>query len=137
MQSFTGERQASWINQKILRYADVLLMAAEAANEVGGAQNVALAEQYLEQVRARARGNNAGVLPRVSFVSKEQMRTAIQNDRRMELALEGDRFYDLVRWGLAETVLAPLGYQPRNRHFPLPQAAIDFSGGALVQNPDY
>jgi hypothetical protein len=55
----------------------------------------------------------------------------------MELALEGERFFDLVRWGLAPTVLAPMGYQNKHRHYPIPQPAIDFSGGVLVQNPDY
>ncbi|RYZ44466.1 MAG: RagB/SusD family nutrient uptake outer membrane protein, partial [Chitinophagaceae bacterium] len=45
MQTYTGERQAAWVNQRVLRYADVLLMAAEAANEVGGAANETLAAE--------------------------------------------------------------------------------------------
>ena len=65
------------------------------------------------------------------------MRTAIQQERRVELAMEGERFYDLVRWGLAEQVLGPQGYQPRHQYYPIPQSAIDFSGGILIQNPNY
>ncbi len=131
MQSLTGERQGGWINQKVIRYADVILMAAEAANELGGAANETLATDLLNMIR-----NRAG-LANVTFTNKAQLRTAIQNERRLELALEGERFYDLVRWGLAETVLAPLGYQPKHRYYPIPQQAIDRSNGVLVQNPDY
>lgn len=131
MQALTGERQGGWINQRVLRLADVILMAAEAANELGGATNQALAVNMVNQIRARAG------LPAVTFASKEQLRTVIQNERRFELALEGERFYDLVRWGLAPTVLGPLGYQHRHRYYPIPQPAIDFSGGVLTQNPEY
>ncbi|MFZ4056616.1 MAG: RagB/SusD family nutrient uptake outer membrane protein [Ferruginibacter sp.] len=130
-QVFTGSRQGGWINQRVIRYSDVLLMAAEAANELGGAANVTLAEGYLNQVRNRA------TLGNVSFVSQAQMRTAIQNERRYELALEGERFYDLVRWGLASSVLGPSGYLTKHKWYPIPQPAIDFAGGILVQNPDY
>ncbi|GAB2682814.1 RagB/SusD family nutrient uptake outer membrane protein [Flavihumibacter cheonanensis] len=137
VQLATSNRQNGWLNQPILRYADVLLMAAEAANEIGGAANEAKAVQYVNQIRARARGNNAAVLPNIAFTSKNQMRTAIQQERRVELAMEGERFYDLVRWGLAEQVLGPQGYQPRHQYYPIPQSAIDFSGGILIQNPNY
>jgi hypothetical protein len=65
------------------------------------------------------------------------MRTIIQNERRFEMALDGERFFDLVRWGLAPTVLGPLGYQLKHRFYPIPQAAIDASNGVLIQNPDY
>jgi len=120
----------------MLRYSDVILMAAEAANEIGGTANATLAVNYLEMVRARARGTNA-VLPKIEFSNQAQMRTAIQNDRRWELAFEGERFYDLVRWDLALSILGGQGYQARHRYLPLPQPAIDFAGGVLVQNPDY
>lgn len=137
-QQQTGDLHgAGWLNQRVYRYADVLLMAAEAANEIGGAENEQLAEDYLELVRARARAGNNAVLPKVEFVSQAQMRTAIQRERRSELAMEGERFFDLVRWGLAPTVLGPSGYQNRNRYYPLPQPVIDQSQGALVQNPEY
>ena len=72
------------------------------------------------------------------FSDQAQMRTAIQNERRYELAMEGERFYDLVRWGLAPTVHSALGYQNKNIDIILfhnPQ--FDFSGGVLVQNPEW
>jgi hypothetical protein len=138
MRSYTGQINAAggadWINHRIIRYADVLLMLAEASNELGDG---ATAAAMLEQVRARARGTNAGVLPPVEFVSQSQMRTAIKNERRWEFAMEGYRFYDLVRWGDAVSVLGSLGYQPKNAWYPIPQPAIDISGGVLVQNPNY
>ena len=58
---------------------------------------------------------------------------------RVELGLEFDRFYDLVRWGIAKEVLQAAGknYQDKNALLPLPQTEIDKSKGVLVQNPDY
>jgi hypothetical protein len=91
----------------------------------------------LEQVRARARGGNAAVLPPVAFVNQAQMRTAIKNERRWEFAMEGYRFYDLVRWGDAVTELGALGYTNRCRYYPIPQKAIDISDGVLIQNPEW
>ncbi len=51
--------------------------------------------------------------------------------------MEGYRFYDLVRWGDADAVLAGLGYTHKARLYPIPQKAIDLSGGVLVQNPEW
>jgi hypothetical protein len=65
------------------------------------------------------------------------MRTAIKNERRWEFAMEGYRFYDLVRWGDAIAELGALGYTNRCRFYPIPQKAIDLSGGVLVQNPEW
>jgi starch-binding outer membrane protein, SusD/RagB family len=126
--------EAPWINMRILRYADVVLMAAEAANELGDGP---LAATYLEMVRARARDGNNTILPPVPFISKDQMRAAIKRERRAEFGMEGERFFDLVRWGDAQAVLGPLGYQNRNRYYPIPQPAIDKSLGKLIQNPEY
>ena len=64
----------------------------------------------------------------------------IRHERRVELGLEPDRFYDLVRWGIASEVLHAAGkvnYQDKNALLPLPQSEIDKSKGVLVQNPDY
>jgi hypothetical protein len=133
----TGDRFANWLNIRLLRYADVLLMAAEAANELGGTANTTKALDYLELIRARARAGNAAVLPKITTTVQATLRTAIHQERRIEFAMENERFYDLVRWGEAETVLGPLGYQPRNRYYPFLQADIDKSGGVLKQNPDY
>jgi len=140
MRAYTGQINsaggADWINHRILRYADVLLMLAEAANETGDG---ATAAARLEEVRARARnsGSDATALPYIPFSGQSQMRTAIKNERRWEFAMEGYRFYDLVRWGDAQGALGGLGYQPRNEWYPIPQPAIDLSGGVLVQNPNY
>jgi hypothetical protein len=128
-----GENKNHWENIKILRYADVLLMAAEAANEDG---NPVLAANYLEEVRKRARGANTVILPRRSG-GQGLMRLYIKQERRIELALEGERFYDLVRWGDAASVLSGKGYQTKNQYYPIPQTAIDQSGGVLKQNPNY
>jgi len=83
-------------------------MRMSAANELGGSGNTTQAVNWLEMIRARARGGNNAILPKVEFTSQAQMRTAIQNERRWELAMEGERFFDLVRWGLAESVLTNL-----------------------------
>ena len=111
-------------------------MLAEASNELGDG---ATAEATLEQVRARARngGDPATILPHIAFTSQAQMRTAIKNERRWEFAMEGKRFYDLVRWGDAVSTLGTLGYQPKNALYPIPQPIITQFGGVLVQNPDY
>lgn len=122
----------AWINHRLLRYADVILMKAEAANETNDG---ATAAAMVELIRARARGGNAGVLPAIPFVNQAQMRTAIKNERRWEFAMEGYRFYDLVRWNDASAALGSLGYTDRCKYYPIPQKAIDLSGGVLVQNP--
>lgn len=137
MQAATGTRQGGWINQRVYRYADVLLMAAEAANEIGGAENVEDAVTWVNMVRARARGTNTTALPDVTFTTKDAFREIIKKERRAELAMEGDRFFDLVRWGDAQAVLGSAGYTNKHRYFPIPQAAIDFAGGILVQNPEW
>lgn len=138
MRQFTGEINnsggADWLNHRILRYADVLLMLAEASNELGDGTT---AENMVEMIRARARGANAGVLPHVAYANQAQMRQAIKDERRWEFAMEGYRFYDLVRWGDALTVLGGLGYTNRARYYPIPQQAIDLSGGVLQQNPEW
>lgn len=124
---------AAYINQPVLRFADVLLMGAEAANETGNGE---LAEEYLERVRARARGGQ-NVLPKVVYSNQAQMRAAIKHERLVELALEGGRFFDLVRWGDAQAVLGSSGYQPKHALYPLPKPEVDKSDGVLKQNPNY
>jgi hypothetical protein len=128
-----GENKNHWENIKIMRYADVLLIAAEAANEDG---NSGLAATYLEIVRKRAREANTSILPTISG-GQTTLRTAIKQERRIEFAMEGERFYDLVRWGDAGAVLGGKGYQIKHRYYPIPQTAIDQSGGILKQNPNY
>ncbi len=130
----TGDQSGGWVNHRTLRYADVLLMAAEAANETG---DIATSVKWVNAIRARARGTNSSVLPDIVGGSQAEMRTIIQNERHIEFAMEGERFFDLVRWGLADSVLAPLGYEHINHYYPLPQGQVDASHGVLVQNPDY
>ena len=117
-------------------------MAAEAANEAGGAANITKALAWLEMVRGRARGG-AAVLPAIiAPITQAALRTAIKKERRAEFGMEFERFYDLVRWtpagdGIdAPTILGPLGYQLRNRYYPIPQPALD-RANLLTQNPDY
>lgn len=135
-----GSRFGEWFNFRVIRYADVLLMAAEAANEIGGEGNIDLALDYLEQVRARARGGNDAILPPVTTRDQEELRQAIRHERQVELGMENERFFDLVRWGIDVETMHAAGktnYQPRHRFIPIPQVEIDRSGGVLEQNPDY
>jgi hypothetical protein len=124
--------QTSWgHHRRLMRYADVLLMAAEALNE-NNKQVDAL--QRLNEVRARARGGNALILPDIVELNKDLLRDIIINERRHELALEGQRFWDLVRTSKAATVLGPLGYVDKYKLLPIPQSQIDLSKGRLTQN---
>jgi hypothetical protein len=127
----------SGANVRLFRYSDLLLIAAEAANELG---NSAEALNYLNQVRERARQGDSTILPDVTTTNQAELRTAIWQERRIELAMEQHRYFDLVRQGQAETVFNNLdiNWTP-NKHevFPIPQAEIDISGGTLTQNPGY
>jgi hypothetical protein len=141
MRNFTGyinnNGDAGWINHRILRYADVILMLAEASNEMNDGPTAAA---NLEKIRNRASGNlgpTRTIVPYIPYANQVQMRTAIKNERRWEFAMEGYRFYDLVRWGDAISVLSGLGYTNRCRYYPIPQQAINLSGGVLVQNPEW
>jgi hypothetical protein len=118
----------AWINKRVLRYADVVLMTAECMNETG---NGATAVGLVNQIRSRAGLGN------LTFTTQAQLRADIKQERRVELGLEGERFFDLVRWGDATTVLGSLGYTNKCRFYPLPQPAIDKSAGKLVQNPEW
>ena len=104
------------MNIRLIRYSDVVLMAAEAANE----KNIpGEAVDYLEMVRARARGTNTNILPKITTNDQGELREAIRHDGRVELGLEPDRFYDLVRWGIASEVLHAAGkvnYQDKNAY---------------------
>jgi len=168
-------------NYKIMRFADLLLMAAEAEVEVGSLEK---ARTYVNRVRARSnkpetfvklKQKNApavdstigGVAVNAAtyvigtypdpWTDKATARTAVRFERKLELATEGHRFFDLVRWGIADQAInafltyekskLPAGYgtatftKGKNEYYPIPQRQIDLevSGGtsALKQNPGY
>ena len=122
-------------NIRVIRYAEVLLMNAEAANELN---NPAQAKTSLNAVRARARGGNNAILPDVTTNDKVQLREAIWHERRVELAMEFDRFFDVIRQGRGALVFGPKGFQAgKNELMPIPQNQIDLSAGVLTQNPGY
>lgn len=122
-------------NRRIIRYADVLLMAAEALNENGQS---AQALQYINEVRQRARAGDDTILPDITTTNQNELREIIYEERRRELFMEGLRFWDLVRTNRAAEILGPLGFvEGRHEVFPIPQSEIDISGGAITQHPNW
>lgn len=122
-----GSKDLKPKNIRLMRYAEVLLIYAEAASQIG---NTAEALAKLNLVRLRA----------VVAPSATATQADVWNERRLELAMERDRFFDLVRQGRAGTVLRAHGKaftDGKNEVFPIPQAQIDLSGGKLTQNPGY
>lgn len=112
-----------------IRYAEVLLMNAEANNELGTA---ALATTSLNLVRTRAG------LPATTATDQAGLRTAIWTERRLELAMENDRYFDVIRQGKAATIFGPKGWTAsKNEVWPIPYNEILLSGGKLIQNPGY
>lgn len=153
------------INYKIMRFADVLLMAAEC--EIDGGGTLEKAREYVNLIRARAAKAGTSV-PGASatyvistyvtpWTVAADARTAVRFERKLELGMEGHRFFDLVRWGIADVAINSfLAYEKpklsagygsatftkgKNEYFPIPQSQIDLhtTGGAstLVQNPGY
>lgn len=123
----TGDKIVNHNNNfRVFRYAETLMNAAELLVRTGG--DGSEAKRYLSQIRDRAfahRGNH----------EIEPTLDNILNERRLEFALEGHRFWDLVRFGKAEPVLGAKGYAPHKKHLPIPAAEIDKSMGTLKQNP--
>lgn len=122
-------------NRRILRYADVLLIAAEASNENN---KPAQALTFLNAVRARARAGNNAILPDIATTDKNALRDIIFNERRHELAMEGHRFWDLIRTNRAAAVLGPLGFVTgKHELLPIPQVEVDLSQKRITQNPNW
>lgn len=116
------------VNYRVIRYADVLLMAAEAHNRMASPDDV-LARQYLNEVRDRVD------MPLVNS-SGSALTDAIWHERRVELAGEGQRFFDLVRTGKAAAEID--GFETnKNEVFPIPQDEIDLAGAGWKQNKGY
>lgn len=142
------------MNTKYFRFADLLLMGAEAALEIGGHETQALT--WINRVRTRARNSGTTGYPlNLTTVTLKD----VYAERRVELAFEGHQFFDLVRTGRAKQVLSvdamqyPTTYHPdgrtapqewgdqfvegKNEILPIPQSEIDLSGGVLTQNPKH
>lgn len=128
-----------------MRFADILLLKAEALANLDGASNLDAAEAIVNQIRARV---SLPALPSTAKASKESMLNAVLKERRLELAFEGQRWFDLVRYDKVEEVMNTLnsrdsGRLPQRRAFtatsylfPIPSTAIDVNTN-LVQNPGY
>lgn len=124
----------------ILRYAEVLMMIAEAENEVNGPTQ----KVYNAVNRIRVRSGQPE-LP--TGLTKEQMRERIRNEWRVEFVFEGHRYFQLKRWKLMEKLVNGAVdpalptyikvFKPAFYYFPLPQTEIDKAGGVLVQDPNY
>lgn len=115
-------------NDRVIRYADVLLMHAEAAYQAGDEQG---AQNSLNQVRDRVK------IPHVHATGPALLE-AIYRERRIELGLEAHRFFDLVRTGRAPQVLGAQGFVAGvHERFPIPQSQIQATNGAITQNPGY
>ncbi|UCE92870.1 MAG: RagB/SusD family nutrient uptake outer membrane protein, partial [Flavobacteriaceae bacterium] len=158
-------QQHSGVNYHFIRYADVLLMAAEAAVETN---DLTKALGYVNQVRERALNSTTikatdgvtdaanydiGLYQPGDFGSQDMARTAVRMERRLELGMEGHRLFDLRRWGNMPQVMndyvdnesrtipnfGPKTSQVESKHnlFPVPVGAIDQSSGTLGQNPDW
>lgn len=153
------------MNYTVIRFADVLLMAAEAEVELG---NLDQALEYVNMVRERAAISehwvknletgedeaNYVISEYTSFPNQDFAREAVRFERKLELSGEGHRFFDLVRWGVAaEELNSYLDYEStllvtkfgganftegKNEYFPVPQTQIDIQGSdVLTQNPGY
>ncbi|MEM7162518.1 MAG: RagB/SusD family nutrient uptake outer membrane protein [Bacteroidota bacterium] len=123
-------------NDRVLRYADVLLLYAEASFQLGLEQD---ARDAVNEVRERARGGFGGILPDVNAGGPFLLQ-AIYHERRVELGLEGHRFFDLVRQGRAAEIMQGQGLsfvEGVHEIFPIPEVEITLSGGAITQNPGY
>ncbi|MBD3627460.1 RagB/SusD family nutrient uptake outer membrane protein [Cyclobacterium sp.] len=151
------------LNYYIIRYADLLLWKAEAAIQNGKLEE---GREYINRVRERAQlGSKVMNLEGTSeadnyqiqlysqpFANEEQALEALRTERRLEMAHEGHRFFDLVRWGLADKVLnayfeVEKTRRPhlsganfvagKNEYFPIPQNQIDLGRDLISQNPNY
>ena len=118
-------------NYRAIRFADVLLMAAEAFNK-SSTPNDAKAQTYLNRVRERAFGNSANNITATGATLYDN----ILSERRVELVGEGHRFFDLVRTGKAAQEID--GFEAdKNEVFPIPAIEIQLAGNRWDQNPNY
>ena len=127
-----GVRELNYsTNFRLLRYAEVLLLAAEAYNKAG---QDGMARTELNKVR-----NRAGLADIDASLGGNALFDAIVDEKYLELAHEGQRFWDLVRWGRAATELSGTGYSSKNDLFPIPITEIEKNTEITMddQNPGY
>lgn len=122
-------------NRRLIRFAEVLLNAAEALNKLGRGPE---ALSHLNRVRERAREGDAAILPDITTTDEFALEDSILEERRHELAMEGFRFWDVVRLGKGPQIFGPLGFQ-ENKHelLPIPQSERDITKNQLTQNPGW
>lgn len=154
-QAVAGGLQITGLNVNIIRLADVYLMAAECNIEAGALGEalrlVNLIRERAALLPARQISGSPAAAYKVSqytaFPNADFARNAVRFERRLELAMEGHRFYDLVRWGIAKQTIesysafegailssfANIVFDEKDSYFPIPQQQIDRSKGALVQ----
>lgn len=126
----SGQVELNYLNNfRVLRYSEVLLMAAEANNR-STTPNDLKAQDYLNRVRARAFGDDAHKV----IATGNTLKQAIWDERRLELAMDGDRFFDLVRTGQAASKLTGF-VAGKHEVFPIPQEERNVTG--IPQNPGY
>lgn len=126
-ESWNGDRERTGKNLRILKYSDILLIRAEAALNIG---NTSDALENVNLIRVRA-----GLLPLTSITMDQLL-----HERRLEMAMEHERWFDLVRTGKALSAMAANGktfITGKHEVFPIPQNEIILSGGLLLQNPGY
>lgn len=127
--SYATQSDQDWV---FLRYADILLMYAEAKNESAGPDQTAV--DALNKVRSRADVK----MPLLEFsgsLTKNEFRDIIRHERRIELALEGQRYFDLKRWGMIKEVMdktkdpdgASRLFMARDTLWPVPQSEVDMA----------
>lgn len=131
---YSTRSDQDWV---VLRLGEIVLFKAEIDNELSGAS-----EQVYDAVNAIR--NRSGLEDLPDGLSQDEMRDAIRHERRIELAFEGLRYYDLKRWKIAEEVLNQVtdgvisyNFEEKFYEWPLPQSEIDKSNGVLLQNPNY
>jgi hypothetical protein len=132
----------STVNFPLIRYADVLLTLAEATNEQSGPTPAAY--DALNKIRRRAYGrdiNTPDSTIDLSGLTTSQFREALYEERKKEFVQEGQRWFDLVRWGRLVTevkkVAAKAAVSERNNLYPIPQSEININPEGLTQNPGY
>ena len=131
METFNGNDNETNKNLRVIRLGEIYLIHAEAAVELG---DTAEARVSLNTIR-----NRAG-LANTTAITASELKDAIYRERRVEMAMEHDRMFDLRRTGRAGTVLRAAGIpfvDGKHELYPIPQRQIDLSGGKLTQNPNY